>query len=72
MILSDRQWQNSYPLAIDAAYCWLIEADTHQLGDDDWLRAYLYRTMREIYWDLGVTDVTQAQLYVFLEQWKFA
>lgn len=49
MILSARQFQDGSPRAIDAAYRWPIEADTHQFGDDDWLRAHFYRSMREIY-----------------------
>jgi hypothetical protein len=57
LILFGRQHQESWPLAIDAAYRWPIEANTHQLGDDDWLKNYFYKTMREIYWDLGFTDV---------------
>lgn len=48
-ILFGQHWRTDDPLAIDAAYRWPIEADTHQLGDDDWVRAYFYRTMREIY-----------------------
>jgi hypothetical protein len=48
------QWQTDYPLAVDAAYLWTIEADTHQLGDDDWVRAYFYRAIRETYRGLGV------------------
>jgi hypothetical protein len=71
MILSDREYQESYPLAIDAAYRWPIDADTHQLSDDDWLRAYFRRTMREIYWDLGVMNVPDQTFDGFLDRWKF-
>jgi hypothetical protein len=71
LILAERQYQEEYPLAIDAAYSWPIDADTHQLGEDDWVRAYFYRTMREIYWDLGVMDVREHTFDNFLNQWKF-
>jgi hypothetical protein len=70
-ILAQRYWQMDYPLAIDAAYRWPIEADTRQLGDDDWVRGYFYRTMREIYWDLGLEDVTEQIFNQFLSEWKF-
>jgi hypothetical protein len=66
-----RQHQVEYPLAIDAAYHWPIEADTHQLGDDDWMRSYFYRTMREIYWDLGIADVSEKIFDEFLALWRF-
>lgn len=71
-ILMDRQIQMDYPLAIDAAYRWPIEADTHQLGDDDWMRGYFYRTMREICWDLGLQDQPEPVFDHFLSQWQFA
>lgn len=71
-ILFGQQWQVDLPLAIDAAYRWPIEADTHQLGDDHWVRAYFYRTMRDIYWDLGLEDVTDQVFDQFLSKWKFA
>ena len=71
-ILFGQHWRTDDPLAIDAAYRWPIEADTHQLGDDDWVRAYFYRTMREIYWDLGLEDVTEQIFDQFLSEWKFA
>jgi hypothetical protein len=70
-ILLQRQYQDGYPLAIDAAYRWPIEADTHQLSDDDWVRAYFYRTMREIYWDLGLDDVSEQVFDEFLKEWQF-
>ena len=72
LILAGRQYQFEYPLAIDAAYHWPIEANTHQLGDDDWVRSYFYRTMREIYWDLGVPDVDEQIFDEFLASWGFA
>jgi hypothetical protein len=71
LILSGRQYQTEYPLAIDAAYRWPIEADTHQLGDDEWVRSYFYRTMREIYWDLGIADVAEQTFDEFLAFWQF-
>jgi hypothetical protein len=71
-ILFGQHWRTDDPLAIDAAYRWPIEADTHQLGDDDWVSAYFYRTMREIYWDLGLEDVTEQIFDQFLSEWKFA
>jgi hypothetical protein len=36
-----------------------------------WLRAYFYRTMREIYWDLGMDDVPEQVFDQFLSDWKF-
>jgi hypothetical protein len=69
--LSQRQYWPEYPLAIDAAYRWPIEADTHQLSDDDWVQAYFYRTMREIYWDLGFEDVPEQVFDDFLGYWQF-
>jgi hypothetical protein len=72
VILTERrQWQMGYPLAIDAAYRWSIKADTHQLGDDDWVRDYFYRTMREIYWDLGLEDVAKQVFNQFINDWVF-
>ena len=71
LILSDAEHQTGYSLAIDAAYRWPVEADTHQLRDDDWARAYFYRTMREIYWDLGVTKVADQTFDNFLDRWRF-
>ena len=71
LILFGQQYQESWPLAIDAAYRWPIEANTHQLGDDDWLKDYFYKTMREIYWDLGFTDVDRQIFTRFLDQWQF-
>jgi hypothetical protein len=59
-------------LAIDAAYQWPIEADTHQLSDNTWVRDYFYRTMREVYWDLGVEDVDEQTFDRFLGEWQFA
>lgn len=70
-ILSSRQRQEVFPLAMDAAYHWPIEADTHQLGNDDWVKAYFYRTMREIHWDLGFTDVAEQAFDEFLTYWQF-
>ena len=32
-ILSEWQWQVNYSLAIDTAYMWPVEANTHQLND---------------------------------------
>jgi hypothetical protein len=40
-----------------AKYTWQLDADTHQLGDDDWLHSYFKQRMRKIYWDLGYHDV---------------
>jgi hypothetical protein len=71
ILLSQRQWQDDYPPAIEAAYRWVIEADTHQLSDDDWLKDYFHKTMREIYWDLGFMDVAEQVFDGFLGQWQF-
>jgi len=71
LILFEGQYQDGYPLAIDAAYRWTVEANTHQLGDVDWLKDYFYQTMREIYWDLGITDVDGQTFTRFLDQWQF-
>ena len=70
--LLPRQYWAEEPLAIDAAYRWPVEADTHQLSDDDWVRTYFYRTMREIYWDLGLEDVSEQVFDQFLGEWQFA
>ncbi len=59
------------PLAIDAVCQWPIEADTRQLGNDDWLRVCFYRMMRDIYWDLGTEDVAEQVFDEFLRDWKF-
>ncbi len=45
------------PVTIDREYHWLLEADTHQLTDGDWLHDYFKQRMRRIYWDLGYSDV---------------
>jgi hypothetical protein len=71
LILYGRWSQDGYPRAIDAAYRWPIKANTHQLGDDDWLKGYFYKFMREIYWDLGFTDVDEQTFTAFLDQWQF-
>jgi hypothetical protein len=71
-ISAQRHWQTDFPLAIDAAYRWPIEADTHQLTSDDWLRSYFYRTMQEIYWDLGFEDAAERIFDQFLSEWQFA
>lgn len=46
-------FDSDLPRAIDDTYSWPIEADTHQLSDDDWVHTYFYERMREICWDLG-------------------
>jgi hypothetical protein len=71
LILFEGQHQDGYPLAINAAYRWPIEANTHQLSDDDWRKDYFYQTMREIYWDLGITEVDGRTFTRFLDQWQF-
>lgn len=70
-ILPVGQREMEVPAAISERYMWPIEANTHQLGNDNWLTDYFYRTMREIYWDLGFTDVAEQVLTEFLEQWRF-
>jgi hypothetical protein len=40
-------------------------------GGDDWVQAYFYRTMGEIYWDLGVWNVADETFDEFLNRWKF-
>lgn len=72
LILRGQEWQTDYPLAIDAAYRWPIEAGTHQFSDDDWVRTYFYRTMREIYWDLGFETVSDQTFDGFLSEWQFS
>ena len=70
--LSEREFHPLNPETVNASYIWPIEADTHQLSDDDWLRAYFCRTMREIYWDLGITDVGNHVFDEFLKLWQFS
>jgi hypothetical protein len=57
--------------AISPSYVWPIEADTHKLGDDTWMRQNFRSTMREIYWDLGVEDVQNWTFDQFLGEWRF-
>ena len=56
------------PVTIDDEYAWPIEADTHQLNDDDWLQQYFKDQMREIYWDLGYSDLRPDVLDTFLSR----
>jgi hypothetical protein len=67
----ESSFSSDWPLAINDAYTWPIEADTHQLSDDGWVRNYLYTQMREIYWDLGVSDVQEAVFDAFIRDWAF-
>jgi hypothetical protein len=57
--------------ALDDTYSWPIEADTHQLNDDDWVDTYFYERMREICWDLGVEDVARTTMDEYLTEAKF-
>jgi hypothetical protein len=65
---SRKRWRNG---TWTSGYHWPIEADTHQLGNDDWVKAYFYRTMREIHWDLGFTDIAEQAFDEFLTYWQF-
>jgi hypothetical protein len=69
--LLPQQYWPEHPLAIEAAYHWPIEADTHQLGSDDWVQKYFYETMREIYWDLGFENVSDGMFDEFLKEYQF-
>lgn len=64
-------FDSDLPRAIDDAYSWPIEADTHQLSDDDWLNTYFYERMREICWDLGVDDLARATMDEYLKESAF-
>lgn len=59
-----------HPQAIDASYIWRIEANTHQLSDDTWVRNYFRDTMREIYWDLGFSAINERVFDDFLSRFN--
>jgi len=62
----DSTFPGESPITIDDEYDWPIEADTHQLNDDDWLKRYFKDQMREIYWDLGYSDLRADVLDIFI------
>jgi hypothetical protein len=64
-------FREDFPLMIDDWCTWPIEADTHQLNDDEWVQTYFYERMREIYWDLGIADARREVLDEFVEYWSF-
>jgi len=64
-------FDSDLPKAIDDTYSWPIEADTHQLSDDDWVHTYFYERMREICWDLGVEDVARATMDEYIRESAF-
>lgn len=64
-------FDSDLPRAIDDEYVWPIEADTHQLSDDDWVRTYFYERMREICWDLGVEDIARATMDEYIKKSAF-
>jgi len=61
-------FDSDFSRVLDDTYSWAIEADTHQLGDDDWLHTYFYEQTREICWDLGVEDVARAIMEGYLRE----
>lgn len=65
-----KEYYPERPQAIDTAYSWHIEANTHQLSDDTWLQNYFRDTMREIYWDLGFSGVNERVFDDFLGRFK--
>jgi hypothetical protein len=64
----DSTFPGDRPVTIDDDYDWPIEADTHQLNDDDWLKRYFKDQMREIYWDLGYNDIRADVLDIFISR----
>jgi hypothetical protein len=66
------EYYPEHPEGISASYAWPIEANTHELSDDDWIRNYFRKTMREIYWDLGFTDANENAFDDFLDRQRFA
>jgi hypothetical protein len=64
-------FRDDLPLTIDDSCVWEIEADTHQLNDAAWIQKYFYDRMREIYWDLGLRDVSAQLLDEFVKFWQF-
>lgn len=64
-------FDSDLPRAIDNIYAWSIEADTHQLNDDDWVDTYFYERMRDICWDLGVEDVARATMDEYIKESAF-
>ena len=64
----DSTFPGDRPVTIDDEYAWPIEADTHQLNDDDWLNRCFKDQMREIYWDLGYNDVRADVLDSFISR----
>ena len=64
-------FDSDLPRAIDDMYSWPIEADTHQLSDDDWVHTYFYNRMREISWDLGVEDIARATMDEYIKESAF-
>ena len=75
IILASTQRESGFrddlPVTIDEICTWQIEADTHQLSNDDWVQTYFYERMREIYWDLGVLDAAKGALDDFVKHWAF-
>jgi hypothetical protein len=69
--LSENEYNARDAEAISPSCIWPIEADTHKLGDDGWMRDNFRTTMREIYWDLGIEDVQNGTLDQFLGEWRF-
>jgi hypothetical protein len=67
----DNTFPDERPVTLESDYIWPIEADTHQLCDDDWVKQYFIAQMREIYWDLGYKDVADSVLQNFITQWAF-
>ena len=46
MAAPDNTYPDSRPVTLESTYIWSIEADTHQLSDDDWMKQYFITQMR--------------------------
>ena len=64
-------FDSDLPRALDDTYSWPIEADTHQLSDEDWVNTYFYERVREICWDLGIDDLARATMDEYLRESAF-
>jgi Putative DNA-binding domain len=71
VISKEMEYYARSPEGLSAAYTWPIEANTHELSDDDWLRRYFRDTMREIYWDVGFTNANERAFDNYLDGMKF-
>jgi hypothetical protein len=61
-------WADGHRINKLSDYQWLLELDTHTLGEKELVTAYFKKMMRKIYWDLGVESVEEQVLDKHLEQ----